>query len=155
MPEDHIEWTALEFTEHERSSDWYWILGIITVIGALLSILLGNFLFGIFILIGGIVIGIFASKRPDTLYCAIDGRGIYVNEEMYPYKSIESFWVSDRDPENPKLLLKLDRVFSFHVIIPLGDEVDPDIIADTLGEFIEEEEQDEGPAERIMEWLKF
>ena len=34
-----------------RGVDWYWAIGLITIVGALGAIVLGNMLFGIFILI--------------------------------------------------------------------------------------------------------
>ena len=47
----NINWKTIEHNHQEKSSDWYWILGIIAIATAVLSIYFGNILFAIVILL--------------------------------------------------------------------------------------------------------
>ena len=47
-----VEWSAPEFDYHEKSSDWYWALGIITFGFFVLALLLKNWLFAILVVLG-------------------------------------------------------------------------------------------------------
>lgn len=150
---DQISWTELEFPHHERSSDWYWIYGIVVVIGALIAIILNNILFGIFILLAGGIVGVFASKRPDEITVTISRKGIQLEDKLYTYRSIDSFWIDETNEERPKLLLELDETLALQVVIPIGD-VDLEDLRDYLEQYIEEHPQNEGIVERLMEYLK-
>lgn len=154
MEPDHIEWEAPEFTYHEKDADWYWILGIVAVVGAVISIVLGNTLFAIFILLAAFVVGLFASKKPEQLNCRIDPRGIQVNEVFYPHRIMQSFWVSDDNPEDPKLLVSPKKTVAVRVVIPLID-VDPEDVRDYLIDFLDEEEQGESVVEHLMHVFRF
>jgi hypothetical protein len=153
MNREVIEWRSLEYEPHEKGSDWYWILGIVVVIGALIAIVFANTLFSLLIVLSGFIIGLYASKHPDTLYCAVDRRGIHVNRESYLFKDIDSFWIDESRPDKTKLLMTMKNKFAIQVAIPL-EGVDIDDLHDYLSAYIHEEEQNETISEQIMEWLK-
>ena len=153
MNRDVIEWQVLEFEPHDKGSDWYWILGIVVVIGALIAIVFSNTLFSILIVLSGFILGVYASKHPDMLFCKVDRRGIHVNREEHLHKDIDSFWIDESREDRPRLLLTMKNRFSVQVSIPLGD-VDIDDLHEYLSSYIHEEEQNETLTEQIMEWLK-
>ena len=151
--DDVIEWTALEFEPHEKSSDWYWIFGIVVVIGAIIAIVVGNTLFAILIILSGVVIGVYSTKHPDTLHCAIDRRGVHVNNSSHLFKDMDSFWIDETHEHHPKLLITLKNKLSMHISIPLGD-VDLDEVGEFVGAYVNEEEQNESLTEQLTGWLK-
>lgn len=153
MDDEVIRWEAPEFYYREKSTDWYWILGIVVVFGILVAIVANNVIFAILIGIGGFVFGIFASKHPDTLHCELTHRGIRVNDTAYPYTSIHSFWVSESHEERPRLLLTLKNRLAMQVIIPIT--IHPDIIREHLLEYVHEMEQQEPFTEKLMELIHF
>ena len=153
MNREIIEWTALEFEPHEKGSDWYWILGIVVVIGALIAIVFGNTLFAILIILSGFIIGVYASKHPDTLHCVVDRRGVHVNNESHLFKDIDSFWIDESRENKTKLLITMKNKLSIQVAIPL-ENVDIDDLHEYFSSYAHEEEQNETLTEQIMEWLK-
>ena len=153
MNREIIEWRALEFEPHEKTGDWYWLLGIVSVIGALIAIVFGNTLFAILIIIGGFIIGVYASKHPDTLDCAIDRRGIHINNFSYLFKDIDSFWIDESREDKSKILLTLKNKLSLQVTIPV-ENVDLDELHEYLSAYVHEEEQNESLTEQVIEWLK-
>lgn len=155
MEEDGIiRWEAPEFHYREKSADWYWILGIIVVVGMLIAIVANNIIFAILIGVGGFVFGVFAGKHPDTLNCELTGKGVRVDHTLYPYSSIDTFWVHGSEEEHPRLLMTLKNQFSMQVIIPI-DNIDPDVVREHMLEYVHEMEQQESFTERIMEWVHF
>lgn len=153
MEEDRIIWEALEFEYHERSQDWYWILGIIVVIGALIAVLLSNFLFGTFIVLAGLMLGMLTNKYPNTIHCSITRKGIQVDTTIYLFSSINSFWVDETNDRKPKLLLTLNQTFTLQIVIPIED-IDTEEIRDYLDQYVQEKPQNEGFVERLLEVLK-
>ena len=154
MNREVIEWDALEFEPHEKTSDWYWILGILVVFGTLIAIVFGNILFALLVIMSGFLIGLYASKHPDTLECYIDRRGVHVNSTSYLYKDIDSFWIDESRLNKTKLLLTLKNRFAIQVAIPLNEELDLDYLHEYLSNYAHEQEQAESIAEQIIEWLK-
>ena len=48
---EHLSWQAHEYHHTEKTSDWYWIVGIVTVSLALICIIYNNIILGILILV--------------------------------------------------------------------------------------------------------
>lgn len=155
MQQTQLEWTALEHEHIHKSSDWFWALGIIAIATAATSIIFNNILFALVILIGAFTIGINASKPPAQVRFRITSRGILINNILHPYSSLESFWVSDENQyEQPKLLVKSKKLLAPHIVIPIED-IHPDDIRDYIIEYLEEEEDSESLAQKIVEFFGF
>ena len=149
-----LHWEAPEFEYKEKSSDWYWILGIVAVVGALIAVLLDDVLFAIFIGVGAFVMSIFASKHPEMIQVELNHRGVLVNKRLYLHRSIDSFWVEDFREGREKLLITQRGTFALQVVLPIQN-IDPDLVREFMIDYCEEEEQSETIAERILEYFHF
>lgn len=155
MQQTQLEWTALEHEHIHKSSDWFWALGILAIAAAATAIIFNNVLFAIVILIGAFTLGINASKPPAQIRFKITTRGIVINNILHPYSSLESFWVADENQhEQPKLLIKSKKLLALHIVIPIED-VSPDDVRDYIFEYLEEEEDSESLAQKIVEFFGF
>ena len=158
--EEKIEWSALEFEEKERSNDWFWALGIIILAGAVTSIIYSNYFFAILLVLGGILLGSFAIKKPEMILYEINENGVKINNDIYPYKKIKSFWIQKRSADvanelPPTLFIKSSRLVMPIISIPLEDaHVDP-IRGMMLSKNITEEEMHEHPTVKVMDSLGF
>ena len=47
-----ISWNVITHVHKERTNDWYWALGLVSVVGAGISLWVGDLLFAIIILVG-------------------------------------------------------------------------------------------------------
>lgn len=150
-----LEWSAFEHEHIKKTSDWFWAFGIISVASAITAIIFNNILFAIVILVGAFVLGMHAAKPPKKVYFKIGSRGIVVDNVMYPYSSLQSFWV---DNENeyiaPKLLIKSKRLLVPHIVIPI-EYVEPNDVREYLSEYLDEKEDSEPLAQKIMESFGF
>ena len=152
-----MEWEAFEHIYQEKTADWFWAVGIIVIGITVTAILLGNLLFAVLILISGFALVISAVKKPDLVRFGITERGITIEDTLYPYTTLESFWIEE--PEAgigpAKLLIKSEKLFMPHIVIPLTDEIDTEILRDLLLEVMKEEEHHEPAAQKLMEYLGF
>jgi hypothetical protein len=149
-----MEWEAFEHIHNEKGSDWFWAVGVVIVGIAVTAIILGNLLFAMLILISGSALLVSAVKKPRLIRFAITDRGILIGNKMYPYTTLESFWVED-EIMPPKLILKSQKVFMPYLLLPLSDEVDTDLARDLLLEVLEEIEHHQTALEHFMDYLGF
>ncbi len=117
-----VEWEAPEHYHEDKRSDWYWALGILTLTAAVASFLLGNPLFGVLIILAGIVMALLASREPPIIPFAVTTRGIRVGDVLYPYSTLESYHIETEHSVEPLLIVKSERLFMPLIIIPLPGE---------------------------------
>ncbi len=157
--EEKLEWSHLEYEEKERSSDWFWALGVIIVTSSIAAIIFGSYFFAALLLISGGLLGFFAKKSPDLMHYELTDRGLKINNRLFLYENIKSFWVqADLSGEKnirPILFIKSERVFLPIIEVPLYEENAEDIHAIMTSRNIPEEEMREHTATKIMESLGF
>ena len=153
MPDLSLKWSAPEYHQYTRSVDWFWAVGIITVSIAVLAFIFGNALFGILIVLSAGILIFYAVRAPEDVNYEINNRGIVVGKELYPYLTIESFWIETRNGD-PKIILKSKKAVMPYIIIPVHDDSVDDISA-VLHQFLEEKELQEPASHKIMEYLGF
>ena len=153
-PPFKIEWDAHEYEHKERGQDWFWAVGIITVALAIATIIFGNIIFGILIIISAVALSLFANRPPETLHIIIDEQGITRGKIRYLYPSLHSFWIDTEHP-HMKIILRSEKLLMPLIIIPLGEEVDPERLNRILSKYLTEEFQSLPIVENILEYLGF
>lgn len=150
MPaEQEISWEVSTHTHRERSVDWYWALGIIAIVSAVISVWLGNTLFAIIIILALGSLGVLAARGPREHSVHINTKGVFVDGTLYPYRSIESFWV-ERD-ETPKLLISTTGVITPRMNLSLPSEAEAERVRSFLKRYVHEVEQEAHFGEHLAE----
>ena len=149
-----LEWTALEYEKKERDNDWFWALGVIVVAGSITSFIYSNYFFSLLLIIGGILLGAFAIKKPDLVFYELNEKGLKIINRLFPYENIKSFWVK-RDEEKPVLFIKSERLFLPVISMPIEQNLAQKIRDFMLSGNVLEEEMKEHPSEKIMDSLGF
>ncbi|MFA5095491.1 MAG: hypothetical protein WC447_02440 [Candidatus Paceibacterota bacterium] len=152
--EKKIEWTALEYEEKERGNDWFWALGVIIVASSIASFIYNNYFFGLLLIIGGILLGFFAVKKPDLVFYELNENGLKIKNRLYPYENIKSFWVK-KEGKKPTLFIKSERLFMPIISIPIQSNLAEEIKKIMLSNNVIEEEMKEHLSEKIMDSLGF
>jgi hypothetical protein len=156
---EKLAWTALEYEERERNADWFWALGIIVVTSSIASIIFGNYFFAALLILGGVLLGFFAIKKPDLITYELNQKGLQIKDRLYPYVNIKSFWIQlNTSPETnlkPLFFIHTERIFMPIITIPIESEIAEDIYSIMLAQNIAEVEMKEHPSEKIMELLGF
>jgi hypothetical protein len=145
-----IYWEALEHTRGTRGGDWYWSLGILSIAAAVAAIAFGNILFAIVILLAAVTLAVFALRGPSTFAYTVGPRGIRINDELYPYSTLESFYLDEDAPGDVELLLKTQHTFAPLIVVPVPEEY-VDIVDQYLNERLLEEYLEEPFLNKLFE----
>lgn len=149
-----ITWEAFEHPHVEKKSDWYWALGIISFVGAAIAVVFDNILFAIVIVLSAVLMAVVSMRKPSIVPYAITPRGMRVDDELYPYATLESFCIDEEAPSGPQLILKSSGMLRPLMVIPLPPEAIEEV--DTiLAERLPEEHLEESLAHRLLEFLGF
>lgn len=149
----HIAWDAFEHIHIERNNDWYWSVGIITITAAALAFIFNNFFFGIMILVGSFALVVHSAKKPRIIHCEVNDRGIIIENTLYHFLDLESFWI-DAHKRPSKIIIKSHKLFMPYIIVYI-DEVDPEDVRDVLLNYIAETEHHEPISQILLEMIGF
>ncbi len=114
-----VSWEAPEHTHIEKTGDWYWILGIVALAGAIVSIILNNVLFGIAIILGAFTMAIVSQHKPKMIKFEVSDRGIRIGTDLYPYATLESYFLDEGNMIDPQLIVKSKKLLMMLLIIPV------------------------------------
>lgn len=149
-----VSWEAPEHNHIEKTQDWYWILGIVGIAGSVASIIFGNVLFGVVILLGTVTMVIVSHQKPRIIGFEVSSRGVRIENDLYPYPSLESFFIDEENPMGPQLIVRPKKLFMPFLILPIPEEYTDDI-EDLLAPRLKEEHLEEPFSHKLMEFLGF
>lgn len=147
-----MTWNVLTHEHHERSIDWFWTVGTITLAGIVAAVYFGNILFAVIILIGSGCIGFLAARGPREHMIKIGERGISIDGTLYRWSALHTFWV-EHDTHNPRLFLTMNGILSSHVSLELDTMQQGQEVRAHLKRHVEEEEQGPHIGEQLAEVL--
>ncbi len=149
-----IVWEAAEHHHIEKGSDWYWALGIVAAVGAIIAVIFSNILFAVVIALGAVVMALVSRREPRMLAVEITPRGVRVDEKLHPYATLESFCIDEESPHGPQLLLKSRGLFQQLIVVALPPE-SVEEIDDILAERLPEEHLQDSISQHVLEFLGF
>jgi len=83
----------------------------------------------------------------------VNDRGIMVDDVLYPFLTLHSFWIEHDHPE-PKILIKSQKFFMPFITMPI-DEVNPEDVRTILLHYIAETEHLEPLSLKVLEVMGF
>lgn len=150
-----IEWSAPEYTHKERSNDWFWAIGLVTLIACGIAIWLHNYVFSIFLFISGVTLIMFTLRHPQDVTYIIETDGLTMGKDLHTWKSIKSFNIKKNDSDDyAKLMIETSKYFLPIYTIPLPKDM-IDSTKETLLKVIPRSEIDESKSMVFMEKLGF
>ena len=152
--EHKISWKALEYKRKDKTADWYWAVILISLAMVVTSFILHNVLFAVLIIISTGILMSFSMTAPKTVSISINQKGIVVGKEMYPFATLDAFWVESADGEDQKILLKSKKLIMPLIAIPLEEHHHLDV-REFLLNYLPEVEMHEPLSQKIMEKLGF
>ncbi len=148
-----FSWTTPEFIQGEKSTGWFWALGIISLAMIVVSLLMKNFLFALIIVLATFLIYIQAKKHPRKIKITLTEKGVTIEEKNYDWSDFRSFWIFEA-PEIRSLSLLSKKITQPQIYIPL-DEQSPEKIKEILIKFLPEKKQEESLIDAIARKIKF
>ena len=152
--QNKVSWKSLEYKKKEKTADWYWAVIIIALSIAVIAFILEDGFFAILIIIAVGTLLMFSTQDPKIIDISLDQRGLIIDKEMYPYATLEDFWVDITEEHSPKILFKSKKLIMPLIIVPL-DEYHHLDIRDFLLQYLPEKEMHEPTSHKIMEKLGF
>lgn len=141
MVEDSgISWQVDTHEHRERSNDWYWGLGLITLAVSGISIFLGNTLFAVILLLSAGSLGALIARGPREHEVRVTSKGLSMDGTLYRWSRVESFWVEEN--HNPHLLVTTQGLLHPQLVIPVGDLNRARNLREYLRKHSKEEEQE-------------
>jgi uncharacterized membrane protein len=107
---EKLEWSAPEYHHKVRSIDFFWAIGLASIIGAALAVWMHDYLFAVFIFVSGFCLVLFYRREPQDITFVIETSGITLGRTVYPWKSIMGFHIKKDEPF-AKLMIATDRKF--------------------------------------------
>ena len=148
-----LAWNVKEYEQYKRGVWWYSIAGIIAVALVIYAIIDSNFLFGVIIVFVALIIVIQMFRTPDILTVAITTRGMIIEDQMYDYENLESFWIHYDPPRLKEMGISFTMKWRPELSIPL-ENANPLKIRAILSKYINEEEREESATSIIGRILK-
>lgn len=154
MEKSLISWETPEYPAYEKSADWYWWVGLVVVVLMGFAIWQRSFLFGVFILIAWFTMMLYAVRPPKTIHVSIIESGVMVENTLYPWHNIKSFWIFYRPPLIRDLSLESKKTVMPYIKIPIG-ETEPEKIKKIISAYIPEVEQKESVIDNLSHLARF
>jgi hypothetical protein len=114
-------WKIPEYTQHQRSSQWYMVMIALALILIVYSIFTQNFLFALIIILIVFIIFLREYIVPRDLKFLITEDGIVLGERLYPYREIKSFYFVYDPPAVKKIYFTLKKGINPIFSVPLND----------------------------------
>ncbi len=140
-----FDWEVNEYEKHDRNKRWYVITAIVGIALLLYSVISGNYLFALIVVLFGIVLFLQDMQQPMQVSFAVTETGIVVGSTYYPFKEITNYWMIYNPPEVKNIYFTTDSILRHRLQIPLLDN-DPRPVREYLNQFlIEDLDQEEEP----------
>ena len=151
---DSMEWSAPEFFYFEKTEIWFVVSGLIALALFVLALWTRNILFALMIILGYFSITAYAIKKPKDITVNIGPQGIKIDNTLYLFDNLKSFWIFYEPPELKEIGLLSKKTIMPHIKIPIGEQ-DPAEIKKVLIKYLPEKKQDESLIDNLPRQLRF
>ena len=86
-----IRWNALEFEHKEKTNDWYWTVGAISLVVSVWRFWAGDYMFGVFVLLAGFCLVLLGGHKPNYIDVVIDEDGILIGHNLYLWSNVSGY----------------------------------------------------------------
>lgn len=132
------QWKIPETPQYARGRLWYIIMSSLALAFAAYALLTANFLFALIIVLFAVMIFMSHNRPPLLLKVAVTDKGVVVNNRLYQYGDLLSFWII----HEPPLVKNLYLGFQSRARPPLAlhlDTLEPGEVRATLQKFLSED----------------
>lgn len=154
MDNQKIAWEALEYEHRDKTPDWFWILGIVSLVLVISAVVYKNILFAALIIVGAFTMALYAVRKPRLIKFEINQNGVIIKNTLYPYKHLHSFCPRE-DHRGRKIIFQSKKSIMPHFSIPVPASVNFEEAKAILLKHLPEDDHPESLSEVIMDSLGF
>ena len=149
-----VTWEASEYIEHERNAGWYVLLAIITAgLATGIYFLTKDIFATVIIAVVGIIVGVFAGRKPRQMEYELSSSGLRIGEKSYPYSLFRTFSVIKDGAINSVNLTPMKRFMP--PISAYFAPKDEEQITKMLGNYLPYEERKLDSIDHLSRRLRF
>ncbi len=127
-----IHWQANEYIHHDRSPLWFIVFSIVIIALILLAIfVLNSITFAVLIPVMAAALIVYTRRPPRILDYTLSSKGLFINDQLYPFSEFKSFGVIKDGAEYSVMLIPVKR-FHLGVSVYFPNEAG-EVIVDMLG----------------------
>lgn len=147
-----ITWNSKQFETAPRSRSWY--IGFFLIIAILLAygLFSDNFLLGIIAILIALMYYLFEKSDVQEFKFGVTSEGVFAQNRVYEFSSLESFWIFYEPHGRKELSLKSTKNLMPYIHVPLGN-TDPVELRDTMMQFLPEVEHKETVADSLNQMM--
>ncbi len=116
-----FSWQTPEHIHTKKNEDWYWTVGIVIAAIVIVAIIFGDFLFGLVIAISAFALALLNARPPRTIDVEVDAKGVNIDKTLYPFATLDAFYVDEVHHRGTRLMLKSKRVVMPLIIVPVPE----------------------------------
>ena len=151
---DSISWTASEFVAHDKSSDWYVLLGLGTVAATgLMYVLTKDLISAAVVVLASIIFAVYGAHKPRQLEYRVDIRAVTIGGKTYGYDQFRSFSVIPEGAFSSIVFMPLKR-FAVPITIYYAPQ-DEDKIVELLSVQLPYEQRRRDAVDSLMRKVRF
>ena len=147
MIESKITWQAHDGNS-DKSSAWYWTIGIVAFGFAVAGFIIGNFLFGIMALLGGFAIMLSGVQPEKKQAITLSDKGVHIDKILIPYQNVNKFSIKEDDPK--KLTIETNGLMGI-MSFPLGETDFRSVRSQLKNNNVDEEDEIHSFTEKISD----
>ncbi len=151
-PDKDISWEASEFIDHQHGPGWYMALALITIALAAALVFTKDYIAAVIVIVLGVVVAIFASRKPAIAKYEITESGLSVNGKVYRYRDYKSFAIFREGALSSINLFPLKRFMP--PVSAYFEATDESKIIAVLGNYLPYEQRKIDTIERISRRLR-
>ncbi|MGH7142134.1 MAG: hypothetical protein ACREF5_01515 [Candidatus Saccharimonadales bacterium] len=150
----NITWTASEFIAHSKSIGWYAMLVIGAIIlGAIVWLLTKDDFSTALVIIGVLLLGVYASHKPRQVTYAVDEQGLTIGDSHHSFNEFRSFSVVSEGAFSSIELTPFRRFAMYSTIY--FDPADEEKIIGVMSNHMPMEEPRNDLVDQLMRRIRF
>jgi hypothetical protein len=153
VSQEPIHWQGTEYVHHEKDALWFIIFGIVVAILMAIAIFfIQSPTFAVLIPVMAVALIVYARRPPRLIDYTISPKGLYVNDQLYPFADFKGFGVI-RDGNEYSIMLIPTKRFRLGVSIYFPESAG-EAIVDALGARLPMQEMKLDVFDRIIHKLR-
>ncbi len=148
-------WIAPEYIQHPKGKGWYMAAAVVVAVFVVGAALTNDLTMALaFIVLASVYLYIHSHHPPKDIKVTISRMGVKVGNMVFPFSSIQAFWIIYNPPHVTTLNLRVKEHFFSDIIIQLNHE-DPVPVREYLcGQIPEWEGKNERFSDTVLRLLK-
>jgi len=153
VSQEPVHWQAHEYIHHEKNTGWFVVFAIVVVaLMAAAIFLMQSWTFAILVPVMAVALIVYTRRPPRVLDYTLSSKGLYINDQLYPFSDFKGFGVV-RDGEEYSVMLIPVKRFHPGVSVYFPEE-QGEAIVDMLGVRLPMQELHLDPIDKLIRKLR-